>query len=582
MANRMMAVAVLLMTLVVATSGCAAAPLSGPEGVKLVEAGKLDEARADWWGFDPVDSTQYLQAAINSGVKKLIIPRMETPWIVNPIFLVSDQEIIIEPGTVIEAIRGGFKGRTDHLLSAKKKKNITITGKDAVLRMHKKDYQDAKQYQRAEWRHTLAFYSCENILIQGLTLQSSGGDGIYISSAGKPMDYCKNVTVRDCLIDDHNRQGISVISVENLLVENCVIQNTKGTAPQAGMDFEPNSRGQRLVNITLRNCTFKDNASAGVIIHTYVRKDSIPISFKFENCKAINDTFTASFGSGDSNGEPFFSNIDITMTNCTETVGGETRVLNDFWTDVMNIQFLTDAQKEIIGKVKRVPVRETKLAPLTDAGPRTALAVPMVRRNTNYIAYAEKGQLVAFSTHMQRDDAGMSVTMISPSGEEKALGEKLARDETRDFSFRASESGVHIIKFELKNGWFDSKIKPESDVGLALVALDDRIHVFRDAVALYFYVPAGVRDFVVRVAGEGSERVKASLYDADGGLVESRENISIPSKFVVSRQGDAKCEVWKLKTQRSPKHSMEDYYIDLIGVPPIFAMDKASLLAPVE
>ncbi|MBR3822849.1 MAG: DUF4838 domain-containing protein, partial [Kiritimatiellae bacterium] len=39
-----------------------------PELVKLVEAGKLKEARASWWGYDPENSTRFLQAAIDSGV----------------------------------------------------------------------------------------------------------------------------------------------------------------------------------------------------------------------------------------------------------------------------------------------------------------------------------------------------------------------------------------------------------------------------------------------------------------------------------------------------------------------------------
>lgn len=581
MATRTMAIAALLITL--GASARAAEPVAGdPEKVKRVEAGRLVEARADWWGFDPKDSTTQLQAAINSGVRKLVIPRMETPWIVNPLFLVSDQEIVLEPGTVIEAIRGGFKGRTDHLLSARGKKNIAITGKEAVLCMHKKDYQDANQYTRAEWRHTLAFYSCENVRVEGLTLRSSGGDGIYISSAGKPMDYCKDVIIKDCLLDDHHRQGISVISVENLLVENCTLQNTSGTAPQAGMDFEPNSAGQRLVNVTLRNCTFKDNATSGVIIHTYVREESIPISFKFENCKAINDTFTASFGSGDANGEPLFSKIDITMTNCTETIGGKTRTLNDFWADVMNVQVLTEAQKEILAKVKRVPLKETRLVPMPGVARRTVPAIPTLRGTSYCVAYARKGQTVSFSTSMERESAGMSVTLTAPSGQEKTLAEKMPSGETREIAFQAEESGVYIIKFDLKSGWFSTKVKPESDAGLALAALDRRIHVFTNAGEFYFYVPSGVRDFYVRVAGEGGERVKASLFGPDGALVQTADNISTPHKLIVTRDGQARGEVWKLKTERPSSGPMEDYYIDLIGVPPILATDKASLLAPVE
>ena len=38
-----------------------------------IKAGQRTEARASWWGFDKTNATQYLQAALDSGVKKLII-----------------------------------------------------------------------------------------------------------------------------------------------------------------------------------------------------------------------------------------------------------------------------------------------------------------------------------------------------------------------------------------------------------------------------------------------------------------------------------------------------------------------------
>ena len=44
----------------------AAAPQeqTNAEALELVRAGKIDIARASWWGFDPEDSTDALQAAI--------------------------------------------------------------------------------------------------------------------------------------------------------------------------------------------------------------------------------------------------------------------------------------------------------------------------------------------------------------------------------------------------------------------------------------------------------------------------------------------------------------------------------------
>jgi hypothetical protein len=114
-----------------------------------VKSGKLAEARASWWGFDPADSTKSLQNAIDSGAKRVIIEDMGRPWIVTPLVAASDQEIVLEKGTVIQAKKGEFKGSNDSLLSVLNKKNVTITGYGATLRMHRDDYAKPP-YKKAE------------------------------------------------------------------------------------------------------------------------------------------------------------------------------------------------------------------------------------------------------------------------------------------------------------------------------------------------------------------------------------------------------------------------------------------------
>ena len=43
------------------------------DAIAQVKAGEITEAKASWWGFNPVDSTDALQAAIDSGAKRVII-----------------------------------------------------------------------------------------------------------------------------------------------------------------------------------------------------------------------------------------------------------------------------------------------------------------------------------------------------------------------------------------------------------------------------------------------------------------------------------------------------------------------------
>jgi len=255
-----------------------------PEAVQEVLSGERTVANARWWGFDADDATQCLQAAIDSGARTVIVPYMGHDWIVRPITLRSNQEIIFEPGVVVRAKKGEFKGRNDSLFSAAGASNITLRGYGATLRMRKKDYM-TEEYAKAEWRMVLKLLSCKRITVLGLNLESSGGDGIYIGVSGDEQPYCEDIVIRDVTCYDNYRQGISVISAVNLLVENCVLANTWGTPPGAGIDLEPNNPSEKLVNCVVRNCIMEENEGAGILVYLKnLSRQSDPVSVRFENC----------------------------------------------------------------------------------------------------------------------------------------------------------------------------------------------------------------------------------------------------------------------------------------------------------
>ncbi len=267
-----------------------------PEAVAQVAAGVLTTANASWWGFDSEDSTAILQQAVDSKAKKVIIPYMGKPWILRPnrdtphgrcaLVLRDNLELVFEPGVVVLAKKGEFKGGQDSLIVADDQSDITIRGYGAVLRMRKTDYQNPP-YAIAEWRHGLRFMGCKRIDVAGLRIESSGGDGIYIGRSSTSRG-CEDVVIRDCVCHDNHRQGISVVDGSNLLVENCVFSATKGTGPSAGIDFEPDHPEELLVNCVFRNCLFENNAGHGMFVRPRdtVTSKSKPVSIRFENCVA--------------------------------------------------------------------------------------------------------------------------------------------------------------------------------------------------------------------------------------------------------------------------------------------------------
>ena len=134
--NRFVLALVILLLPPLAALHAAAAPAApNPQAIADVAAGKRAEARASWWGFDPADATVALQAAIHSGARTLIVEDMGAPWITDKLTLASNLKIVFEPGVVVRAKRGAFRGGGDCLFSAASKTNITLIGYGATLRM---------------------------------------------------------------------------------------------------------------------------------------------------------------------------------------------------------------------------------------------------------------------------------------------------------------------------------------------------------------------------------------------------------------------------------------------------------------
>ncbi len=247
------------------------------------------EVRAATLGFDAEDATRALQAAIDSGAARVVVENTGKPWVIGEtIRLGGDQEIVFGEGVEVVARAGAFRGKSEVLFGADGKRNIVLSGRGAVLRMRKVDYQ-GEAYEKSEWRHALALRACTNVTVTGLTLAESGGDGIYLG-AGKGGEPCLGVTIRGVVCLDNHRQGISVISAEDLLIEGCALKGTRGTPPQAGIDFEPNRPNERLVNIVMRRCVTEGNAGGGYLFALQqLRGASEPISIRLEGCAARGD-----------------------------------------------------------------------------------------------------------------------------------------------------------------------------------------------------------------------------------------------------------------------------------------------------
>ncbi len=278
---------------------------------------KVSEA----FGYDPEDSTRFLQAALDSPHREIIIDAQKTPWVSMPLVGRSNKTILFEDGAWIRAKRGAYKSLTDCLLRFSGCTNVTIRGvhaKNCGLRMWRDDYDDPAQYKHSEWRHALAFHGCVDVTLEGFSSNESGGDGLYVNSGPGMKRGCRNVKIRNCVFDRNYRQGISVIGVDGFVVEDTELTNTKGTPPQSGIDFEPNHKDQALCGIVMRRCLVAGNEGKGLdISHCNSGAITDPIDMLFEDCVMVGNRSGFDYGNGTHDQDVYIDSGEVVVRNCT-------------------------------------------------------------------------------------------------------------------------------------------------------------------------------------------------------------------------------------------------------------------------
>ena len=661
--------AALISTVLYAVPAVSAGQINA-DAIAQVKAGKITEAKASWWGFDPADSTDALQAAIDSGAERVIVENTGRPWIVRPIQLAGDQEVFFEKGTVVEAKKGEFQGTNDSLFNIVLKRNVSLIGYGAVLRMHRKDY-DNPPYKKAEWRHVINVRSSTNVKIHGLTLAESGGDGIYLGTAKRGVTN-KDVHVKDVICDGNYRQGISVITAENLLIEATILKNTGGTPPAAGIDFEPNHASECLVNCVMRNCVSENNVGCAYAFYLpNLTGKSAPLSLRLENCIARGSNrvpfgFTSSnqgpdgplaglaefvdctFADGNGpaitiRGKPA-SGCRLRFINCrlvnpaketpetpailyqtragnTEDAGGvELRdcVLEDTSkrpvmqyhdfagglrlldvTGSLTIrrdgaetvraftpQWLDEIAPE--NRLKRLPkvdTRKMRFEPISaEITPENLALRPFtIRHNGTFAIHAAQGEEVVFSLrHQQVGRYGgrpARITAEAPSGKKRTLGEVPFLEEAT-LRFQAAETGLYRVRFDVGA----NRLEMTSCNRPACVSGEEKaISLIGVRGDFYFSVPAGTNEFGVKIYGEGqAEAVAAAIFDPDGKKVWEKPVITTPEQFVARPAPPQAATIWKVRFAKPEAATMEDFHVELQGIPPFLASNPRSLFRPVK
>ncbi len=246
---------------------------------------------ASSFGYNANNATEAFQDAIKSNSNYIVIDKQSGPWIIEPsrFFSISNKTIFFEPGVVLKAKSGAYGHIYDVMFNFYNGSNLEIIGYGATLQMNKNEYNNG------EWRHAMKLDGCTNVTVKGFDIKDSGGDGININSGGN--GFSKDITIEDVVCSNNRRMGLTVTSGQNIWVRNSEFRNSKGTAPEAGVDLEPNKASDRLVNINFINCKFIGNDAAGFTIGTLkMTSASTPISVVVKNSSFSNNAVSPPSG----------------------------------------------------------------------------------------------------------------------------------------------------------------------------------------------------------------------------------------------------------------------------------------------
>ena len=486
------------------------------------------------------DATEILQRAFDTE-RKVVLGAGD--WVTEPLFVRrSNFELVLRDGARLLAKKGKFHGRNDELVQVSDgARDITIRGEgNATFEMPLKDYQDMKVYSFSEWRHTLRIFHATNVVVRGIRFIGSGGDGIDINGAA-------DVTIEDCSFIDCNRLGLGPVDCDGLVLRRCVCEANAGTPPRCGIDFEPNSEKEHLVNILVEDCVFKGNPACGMLFHfAAMGPKSRPVSFTVRNCRAIGNGeagfhVTAAGEKGPVRGWMKFENC------VSEGNGGPDFVLNGedkkngIRLEMSGCNFKKVSVTPYVPSADAAPFAIRSVKPLrADAGKVTT---GLLRGGFNFVQHVPKaGKYRIRLVTRELDGRPPEGTVAVSDQAGTPLGTIKLGMEPVEYEFTSHGENRYLLAGKMLNGL----LSIESDIPGAGFKADKNVRLFADGRRREFAFRVPKDCELVRVEVTPQEPCSAELIDASGKVVAAKPYDSKKRIVSAKRAKTAAEEVWRI------------------------------------
>ncbi|HBG26920.1 MAG: hypothetical protein A2Y10_10575 [Planctomycetes bacterium GWF2_41_51] len=283
----------------------------------------LKEVYPQWWGdVNSIDDTAICQAALDCGAKTIRFPagtyaidgfdetidKDGNVTVYGGLKPASDTTLIFDIGAKLKAIPNDKIGYS--ILKIEGKNNVKIYGPTI------EGERDSHTGTTGEYGMGIMLEGATNIVIKDANVYNCWGDGLLIGVHWtKPSD---QIYVENSTFNNNRRLGCAVTNGTNILFKKCTFLNSNGTAPQAGVDIEPDKPTDCIQNIVFEDCTSYNNKAEGFLM---CRDDgqNQPVSVTFRGCTSRNDNggFGIYIGPSDTPGVLFINDCTVLDSKAT-------------------------------------------------------------------------------------------------------------------------------------------------------------------------------------------------------------------------------------------------------------------------
>lgn len=203
------------------------------------------------------DYTFFLQQALEKHAK-VIMPNFSVLINKNGLKVPSNR-VVFFPEKAWVKFQGPAKEKLNDVLKIYNAENIQLINP----KVEGSKYSTIPQ--EGQWSAGICLLNSRNISITNLRIKNTYGDGLFIGS--EDGGFCTNVVVKGGWIDNARRNGLSITSGKNVVVNRLLISNTSGHDPEAGVDVEPSWEKDRIENVVLKNIYTFNNKQAGIAVN---------------------------------------------------------------------------------------------------------------------------------------------------------------------------------------------------------------------------------------------------------------------------------------------------------------------------